>query len=331
MLSKGLVRGDTVLVIAENRPINAVFEVGIQLMGGVNLTLPDDTPPEAVQQFISTHQPKFICLSGYGLYEQHRNALEAYATRGEVLVRSLYHDELRFTDKLVTLDVLEDQGKDYWREHQRQVFGQAQHVRPQDVCSLMLPPALGYKGEPTPLTHTQVITHIGKAALHLKPAQGTLAAVVCTAPTWTLLHRVGAIWAPMATRAAVVYAPELGSLPTATPQGFSLLGLITPERLHILETRQRAALAAKGPKHTKRLNDALALQTEKETLEAKKQKLPFLKRSRLGRLRRATLRPVQREQFGPTERLLTHPLDHLSPNVQLFYRTMGLPPIDFLL
>lgn len=330
MLSKGLKRGDTVLVIAENRPVYAVFEVGIQLMGGVNLSLPDDTPPEAVEQFIQTHQPKFICLSGYGLYEQHRNVLEAYATRGEVLVRSLYHDELRFTDKLVTLDALEDQGKDYWREHQRQVFGQAQHINPQDPCTLMLPPGQGYKGQPVRMTHAQVPAHTAHAINHLKANQGTLTALVATAPTWTLLHRVGAIWAAMATRAAVIYSQELGQLPTAAPAGYTLLGVVTPEKLHIQETRQRAFLTAKGPAKLKRLTDALHLQSEREALETKKQKLPFLKRNKLGRLRKSIFRPMQKEQFGKTERLLTHPLDHLTPSVQLFYRTMGLPPVDFL-
>jgi hypothetical protein len=254
--------------------------------------------------------------------------LEQYADRGAVLVRSLPHDELQFTDRLVTLDALEDQGKDYWREHQRVVNERVQSIGPNDPSTLLLDTEFGLLATPKLLTHKQVLELVQQGCQALKPHTGKLVALLNAAPTWTVLHRIMALYTPYVCSAQVVHTAQLVDVPTAYPAGHMLLGCCKPQQLSSIWQFAISTQHTKKGLKMKRLQKALELHLEKEQLAAHKQNLPFLKRRKWRANRRNVFGPVRKRHLHAIQGLYTHPVALLPDNGQLFWRALGLPPVD---
>jgi long-chain acyl-CoA synthetase len=140
MLSKGLQRGERVLILSENQPVFLCFDLAVHFAAGVSVVLSRRFSAVQVGMVIEATAPRFVLVSEYGTYRRLKTVLSSFADKLEIICANDRHDEPEEGDQFTTLQSAVDIGKVFWRENTQLVKDTKEGVQPHQPAAILYDP-----------------------------------------------------------------------------------------------------------------------------------------------------------------------------------------------
>jgi len=325
LLSKGLQRGDRVLILADAHPQTVALDLALHAVGIVSVTLSPHSGTATWLEAVRQTQPRMIFCSALGQYRSLHQPLIDHHPDIPVVVRTNPRDELFLNDRFTLLERVVDLGKVYWREHQEQLRLAKEAVRPDDPATILFyqdGPARRAPLQTAVLTHRNLLTALDGQLERLQATLGTSAATSA---------RFLAVGSPACihTRTTGLYLPLLRAVPLQLAHHLRrVLPLVrTTAPTHLVCPAQGLGLLMlqliASHKHPERYAKALALLAERQALIQRGEKIKLGMRWRYDRARRALWMPLRKKLWTSVQYLLTES-QALTPEIELFFTNFGL-------
>jgi long-chain acyl-CoA synthetase len=154
----GIKRGDRVALLSENRPEWSITDLAILSLGAINVPIYTTQAIDQIRYILTDSGARAIFISNRRLYKHARQAFE----RLGFLENLIFFDaeESGGVDRVMSLDSLEEVGREQAR-HKPQAFDEHLNaVRPQDLATIIY--TSGTTGEPkgVMLTHNNFISNM---------------------------------------------------------------------------------------------------------------------------------------------------------------------------
>ncbi len=136
LVSRGLERGDRVVILSDNLPVYFCFDLAVQFAGGVNVTLSRRFGAGQVAEVMRATKPRFLLIAQYETYRQYRELLNSFAHQVEIVSHHDMADELEEADRATTLDSAITIGKVFWRENAQRIKIIKEEVQPHHPAAI---------------------------------------------------------------------------------------------------------------------------------------------------------------------------------------------------
>lgn len=320
---RGLRRGAAVAILAENDPIVLCWHLALQHLGAVAILLPADLGPQQLTEMLRFHRPKALLLSRYALYQGFRSPVETYGGEGGlVVVQTDPADELRFTDRLVTLEAAIEQGKDYWRQNQAVI-----HQNFTSVTAAAPAVKFWAGGELTEWTTAslgELMTAANAIAQRLSPH---FPPVLLAPPPHEPLSLLGAIAGTLQRKTLVFSTNEL--LPPkwqgAPPRNFD--AVVPTAVVNQLFRRAGQHFAKHSQRRERRLQKALGHSDRILNRKLKGQTNPWWATQRYNRYRSRVLKPLLHQQFAHVSTLVLDNPSELRRGARVLFQSLRVPVV----
>ncbi len=163
---QGVRKGDRVALLSENRPEWAISDLGTQLIGAANVSIYTSLPSSKVAYILRDSGAKVCIVSVPVQRKKVEEIADECPALEEVIVMSERPDEspvpmTQWDDALAN-------GREYWADHDEELDGIAEDMKPEDVSALIY--TSGTTGEPkgVVLTNRNFCSNV-KAALQRVP------------------------------------------------------------------------------------------------------------------------------------------------------------------
>lgn len=203
LVLKGFQKGDKVVLIGDNEPLYFSFELAVQFLGGVNISLANDSPH--LEKILNEIQAPFLFLASYSFYNGGRSWLDVLARRCVIVCHAL-PNEPREKDQISTLESAIYLGKNYWRENFVRLRDFKKRVSTSDEAAYFIETQndtpVGFRS----FKHRQIIEVIEyqlNLLNGLKPPPATFSAVISQAD---LVGRTAGFYTPLALGARLIFA-----------------------------------------------------------------------------------------------------------------------------
>lgn len=157
MLYQGIKPGQSIVLVGDYEPLYVCFELAVQFVGGVNLTVSENA--SYLQTLVTNVQPALLFLSSYSLYHQNRSWIDPLSLRTKIVCHTLA-DEPREYDKITTLESAISVGKNYWRENFLRLNSHKKRVTSNDNAAMFIINEEGTINSLQALTHTHLLNII---------------------------------------------------------------------------------------------------------------------------------------------------------------------------
>lgn len=157
--SRGVQKGDPVLILGSRRVDYLSLDLAILLSGGINITLDSPDQSERLSELLTRIRPQMIFLAQYGDYTRHRAILDSQARQCEIVCR-VSEEDIQLHDQISDLSFAVETGKVYWRENQELIRARRDSVTSSDLATVIFSTATE-RDNPTEHTaeHTISYTH----------------------------------------------------------------------------------------------------------------------------------------------------------------------------
>ncbi|WP_022834314.1 AMP-dependent synthetase/ligase [Salisaeta longa] len=166
LASEGVMPGDRVALLSENRPEWAITDLATQILGGVNVSIYTSLPPAKVGYILRDAGAETLVVSVPVQRKKVESIFEACPDLKRVVVMDALPDDP--PDWMTAWAEARATGAEYWRAHTDALEQRARDVTPDDTSALIY--TSGTTGEPKGviLTHRNFCSNV-KAALQRVP------------------------------------------------------------------------------------------------------------------------------------------------------------------
>lgn len=137
LMRKGVRKGDVVGIIADQGPFYLAVDLGLQFLGAVNLTLPENVTLDSLLTLAEKPGMQFIFIQKESVFLALDQLREVKPLLREIILHTEEVESLE-PEAIVTWDVIVNHGKVAWREYADQLRVMKSSVVPTDVYALQL-------------------------------------------------------------------------------------------------------------------------------------------------------------------------------------------------
>lgn len=331
LISKGVQPGEPILILTANTGSYIAMELAVQFVGGLSVVVSQDFSSAQLHQALQQTKPRFLLLTSYLLYDQHRGVLDRYVDEAgaEILCRTVSGIELTEQDRITMLQNAVEVGKVFWRENGAEVRAPREASQPGDACTIVydrLPQrSWNETSRGAVLSHHNLLSAAHAAANVLGAKEGdTLLNILSPAHG---LGRLAGYVLPLSLGMHLVQVHNLSGLLPSIQQHKPTYVTATPGLLRALRRTLTRAYAELGwwPRRTLRM----ATETAAKVLEhqlAETEPKGFLKAKHSYALRNVWHK--LREEYLPGVQYFLSDGRGLTPDLMQFYELLGAPIIS---
>jgi len=280
LLKKGVQKGDCVAVLSRQSPWYVSFDLAIQFLGCVNVTLPENFSElsyTAVEDFLKNSACKAVLISHYALYQTHKALLDRVATGAEIIVHVQEEEEISEADRFTALERVIKIGQTDWRENNALLQERKRSADERDICMLVVRIVEKQEVQAWKLAHVDVLQVLAKNK-RLASAADRQQWILSLNTEFILLYKL----------AAYYYAVGLGlkqAACEANESGIEKLELLrplflvaTPEVLEIFFHHLQQDFQKRHRRRAKYLSLSIKLALAVDKYATHQQKPPFMVR-----------------------------------------------------
>lgn len=249
LISQGLRPGDSVLVVSSSLPVYLCYDLGIQLAGGINVTVSRHQSLAVLEQVVRDCRPTFVLLADYSCYKMYQQWYDSQPAL-RTIVKLYYGQDMDETDRALNLENVVEMGKIFWRENKAACAQREQDVQPASPATTIYY-RTSRRGELQAITLSQQNLMAALAACATYLPKGPQLPVQAYQTYATALERVAGLYAPFLAGHQLHFNPSLHALRQANRRGkpfvlsigASVLGAYFGWAVH--QQQQRGLLARK--------------------------------------------------------------------------------------
>lgn len=239
LIAKGLKKGDRVLLLAGNHPLYLAFDFATLRAGGIVVTPPKKFTSAQLRSLLSYTSPKFIFLATYADYRRYAAFLDDLKGT-ELLCQTDHLDELRETDRVITLDSAIEQGKTFWRTLTDTIQSIRETLMPDDPATLFVDTETKQL-RAVVHTHSSLLAQMRALAASFSDLSRNDTILSVLSPSMPL-QRVAGMYLPLAMGLKPIHLQVVRNLPQALKKFRPKYVLATPLLLTALLRRWRDEL-----------------------------------------------------------------------------------------
>lgn len=211
MREQGVVHGDRVAILSENRYEWVVVDLAIQMLGAINVSLYTTLPPSQCEFILNDSEAKLFFVStsvqlkkAIEVFESCPSLKQVIAFDAPKIAGMLQHDFVHLYDTVMT------EGGKLEAKHGEAILKDSQKVKPGDVATLIY--TSGTTGNPkgAMLTHANITSNVKAAheTLHIDENDRSLSFL----PLSHSFERTGGYYAMIAAGAEIFYAESVDTV-----------------------------------------------------------------------------------------------------------------------
>jgi long-chain acyl-CoA synthetase len=154
----GIINGDRIALLSENRPDWSIVDLAILSLGAVNVPIYTTQAPEQVKYILDDSGARLLFISGRKVFKHARPGIEGAARREGIIVFDGTIDDAPV--EVVTLESLEQRGAELDRLDSQTFARHVAAVRAEDLATIIY--TSGTTGEPkgVMLTHNNFVSNV---------------------------------------------------------------------------------------------------------------------------------------------------------------------------